>query len=298
MSADPPRLTVAAVQAAPRPLADPLAGFEREVLEAQRCAPDADLVLFPELHLFGDDLPDDERNAVLDASAQALDGPLVTSLRELAGDTRTWLIPGTVCERGPRGELFNTAPVLSPRGELVTWYRKVFPWRPFEPYDPGDRFVTFDVPRRGRVGVSICYDAWFPEVARHLAWMGADVVVNLVKTTTPDREQELVLARASAITNQTYVVSLNCAGPVGRGRSLIVDPEGRTIDERPDASPSVLTARLDLSAVDDARTRGTSGTNRMWSQMRPSDPPIPLPLYGGAMDAARWSRPAHRRRRG
>src|SRR3712207_8004307 len=46
----------------------------------------------------------------------------------------------------------------------------------------------------------------FPEVTRHLAWMGAEVVVNPVKTTTADRAQELVLARANAIVNQVYVL--------------------------------------------------------------------------------------------
>ncbi len=67
----------------------------------------------------------------------------------------------------------------------------------------------------GRVGLNICYDAWFPEVSRQLAWMGAEVILNVVKTTAPDRRQELVLAKANAIVNQVFVVSVNCAGPAG-----------------------------------------------------------------------------------
>jgi predicted amidohydrolase len=62
------------------------------------------------------------------------------------------------------------------------------------------------------------------------AWTpGSAVILNVVKTTTPDRRQELVLAKANAIVNQVFVVSVNCAGPTGKGLSMIVDPEGNTI---------------------------------------------------------------------
>jgi predicted amidohydrolase len=193
-----------------------------------------------------------------------------------------------VCERGPAGELFNTAVVLSPQGELVASYRKIFPWRPYEPYVPGDRFVVFDMDDVGRFGLSICYDAWFPEVTRHLAWMGAEVVLNVVKTTTPDRAQELVLAQANSIVNQTFTVSVNCAGPIGEGRSLIVDPEGDIRLASADTSPAVLVATIDLDDVTRVREHGTAGFNRMWSQFLPSDPPLELPLYGGRIDPERW----------
>ncbi len=118
-------------------------------------------------------------------------------------------MPGSVCESGPQGQLFNTAVALSPEGHLAAWYRKVFPWRPYEPFDPGDRFVTFDLTGIGRAGFSICYDAWFPEVTRHLAWMGAEVVLNLVRTTTSERAQEVVLARANAIVNPSCYLPLS-----------------------------------------------------------------------------------------
>ena len=174
---------------------------------------------------FGD--PDQQRTEVLQASAEPLDGPRVTELRQLAADLGIWLVPGSVCERGPEGQLFNTQLVLSPEGELAGYYRKIFPWRPFEPYDPGRPVHHRGPAGIGRAGLNICYDAWFPEVTRQLAWMGAEVILNVVKTTTPDREQELVLAQANAIVNQVFMVSVNCAGPTGKGLSIIVDPEGR-----------------------------------------------------------------------
>jgi hypothetical protein len=183
------------------------------------------------------------------------------------------------------------SPAYGPDGTLAASYRKVFPWRPFEPYRPGDRFVVFDVPDVGRLGFSICYDAWFPEVTRHLAWMGAEVVVNPVKTTTGDRAQELVLARANAIVNQVYVLSVNAAAPDGAGRSLVVDPEGLVRTSAPSEAETVLTDVLDLDAVTRVRTYGTAGLNRMWSQFTEDDAPLDLPLYQGRLDPARW-RPA------
>ncbi len=279
-------LTVSAVQAEPVTIGADLTAFRADT--AARGA-HADLVVYPELHLFGSEVwPDEERNAQLRQSAVPLNGELVAELSDVAREASTWLIPGSICERGPRGELFNTALVFSPEGELVAHYRKAFPWRPFEPYDAGDRFVVFDIPGTGRLGLSICYDAWFPEVTRHLAWMGAEAVINIVKTTTPDRSQEIVLAQANSIVNQTFTVSVNCAGPIGRGQSIIVDPEGLVLAESAGADPISLTTTIDLDHVTRVRELGTAGSNRMWSQFVPTDDPLELPLYSGRIDPDRW----------
>ncbi|MFH8572501.1 carbon-nitrogen hydrolase family protein [Streptomyces sp. NPDC017993] len=280
-------LPIALVQAPPRPAGAPVSGFAEEVEAVMRRFPQTRLIVFPELHLCGVDEGEDADRQLQDA-AEPLDGRRVAELGRLARDLGVWLLPGSICERGPEGELFNTALAFSPDGEPAAFYRKVFPWRPREPYVPGDRFVVFDIPGTGRVGFSICYDAWFPEVARHLAWMGAEVIVNPVMTTTSDRAQELVLARANAIVNQVFVVSVNTAGPLGTGRSLVVDPEGLVRTEAPGEGATVLTDVLDLDHVTRARTYGTAGLSRMWAQFTDADAPIDLPLYGGRIDPRRW----------
>jgi predicted amidohydrolase len=284
-------LPVALVQAPPRLATDPLSGFADDVEGVLARFPQTRLIAYPELHLCGVDGPAAESESRLQDAAEPLDGPRAKLLAELAGDLGVWLFPGTVCERGAAGELFNTALAFSPQGQLAAHYRKVFPWRPYEPYAPGDRFVVLDLPEAGRIGLAICYDAWFPEVARHLAWMGAEVIVNPVMTTSADRAQELVIAQANAIVNQVYVVSVNTAGPIGTGRSIVVDPEGRVRVQAPDSGPTVLTDVLDLDDVTRVRTFGTAGLNRMWDHFTDTDVPIELPLYGGHMDPRRW-RPA------
>ncbi|ART69693.1 carbon-nitrogen hydrolase family protein [Mycobacterium dioxanotrophicus] len=292
----PGSITVAAVQAAPLAMeglpvfgrTDTVAEFTADVVRVREAVAGPALIVYPEIHLFGTD--DAE---TLAKAAEPLDGPLIAALGEVARTADAWLVPGSVLELGDNGELFNTAPVFAPDGSLAASYRKIFPWRPYEKFTPGDTFVTVDIPDVGRLGLSICYDAWFPELSRHLAWMGADVIINVVKTTTPDRFQELVLARANSIVNQVFTVSVNCAGPVGMGRSIIVDPEGAVLQESPDETPEVFYQHIDFGAVAAVRERGTAGTNRMWDQFGPSDRSIPLPLYGGRIDPQRWSPSNH-----
>lgn len=287
-------LPLIAAQARPRLIGEPVSAFADEVKAALEAQPHSKLVVFPELHLFGDEDPDLQRTEMLQASAEPLDGPRVKELKQLAKDLDIWLVPGSVCERGPEGQLFNTQLVLSPEGELAGYYRKIFPWRPFEPYDPGDRFTTVDLPGIGRVGLNICYDAWYPEVSRQLAWMGAEVILNVVKTTTPDRRQELILAKANAIVNQVFMVSVNCAGPTGKGQSIIVDPEGNTLAEALDDQPQLLTAELDLAAVEHVRTHGTENLNRPWSQFREGEPAVELSVYQGRINPATWTPPSYK----
>ncbi|MDJ0378212.1 carbon-nitrogen hydrolase family protein [Cryobacterium sp. PH31-L1] len=288
----PRTVRIAAVQAVPRPVGAPLGDFAAEVRRVRETDPSIQFIVFPELHLFGTEATTsslEQRNELLRASAVPLDGELIAGLGAIARTAGIWLLPGSICERGPGGEVFNTAVVFSPTGDLVASYRKIFPWRPYEPYEPGDRFVVFDAPGIGRFGLSICYDSWFPEVTRHLAWMGAEVVLNVVKTTTPDRAQEVVLAQANSIVNQTFTVSVNCARPLGQGRSLLVDPEGVTLTESTGDDAVVLVHTLDLDQVTRVREHGTAGTNRMWEQFLPTDAPLELPLYAGRIDPHRWT---------
>jgi predicted amidohydrolase len=280
-------LRVAAVQDPPLSAGTPLTVFADDVRRVVHAVDHCQLVVYPELHLFGSEhLPEEERDAFLRASGVPLDGDLVRQLGALAAELGVWLIPGSICEREEE-RLFNTLLLFAPDGSLRASYRKIFPWRPYEPYDPGDRFVVADLDGIGRIGVSICYDAWFPEVSRHLAWMGAEAVINIVKTTTADRAQELVLARGNSIVNQTFTVSLNCAAPVGMGRSIVVGPEGDVM-ESVGAAPTLIVIDLDLDEVTRVHDTGTAGFNRVWAQFRSDDAPLDLPLYNGRIEPARW----------
>jgi formamidase len=270
-------LSIVALQTSPD-VRDPAATLRvlgERVARVRELAPTVQLVMLPELHLAALPPPLEAHDELADLAVD-VPGPLTEELGAIARTHGVWLLPGSVYERGDGGRVHNTCLVLSPGGELVARYRKVFPWQPHETSAPGDAFVTFDIPEVGRIGLSICYDGSFPETCRQLAWMGAEVVLQPSLTTTSDRDQEIVMARANAIFNQLYVVSLNAATPAGLGRSVIVDPEG-LVRLRAGDGEEVLTDVLDLDAVTRVREFGTAGVSRLWEQAQRSlEPPFAL----------------------
>jgi formamidase len=275
-------LFIAALQTAgiPGDSAATLQQFERQVRALRSTFEGLELVVTPELHLMAltslvnaDGLQTDEELAV------DVPGDLTERLGALARETELWLIPGTVFER-VEGGVANTALVLSPAGELVTSYRKCFPWQPYETSRPGTRTVCFDIDGIGRFGLAICHDGAFPEIFRSLAWQGAEAIFQLVLTETSDRDAETIVARAGAIVNQVAVVNVNAAAPVGNGRSLVIDPEGAVRYEA-GVAEEVVTAVLDLDQVRRVRERGSFGINRLWEEMDRVGPGLELPLYGG-----------------
>ncbi|MDN6624571.1 MAG: carbon-nitrogen hydrolase family protein [Acidipropionibacterium jensenii] len=283
-------LTALGVQGVPVPIGTPLDVFERSCRDLLDRHPGTGMLVWPELHLFADGVPDRAREARLRAAAQPLDGPLIAGLAAISRRLGIWLIPGSVCERGPEGALFNTSVVLSPDGDLTASYRKIFPWRPTAPYPPGDRLCVFDIEGVGRLGLCICFDSWFPEISRNLAWLGAETIINPVKTTTPDRPQEMVIARANAITQQVNFLTVNVAGPVGVGVSALFGPQGERISGIDDDRPGSFEAVLSSDRVPRTRREGTAGVTRPWDFFRPGDSPVDLPAYRGTIDPASWNR--------
>ena len=280
-------ICIALAQVAGRPATD-VEGFAEHAKTVMHGFPATELLVYPELHLAAGGVGASDEASVRDSAEPIDDGPRHRRLAQVAADLGIWLCPGSVREIDRDGHIYNTTVVYSPEGRLVASYRKIFPWRPVEQSRPGSGFVVFDIPERGRIGLSICYDAWFPESARHLAWMGAELILNVVQTATVDREIEVVITRANAAVNQVYIAGVNASSPSGLGHSLLVGPEGNILSELPGATPGVLTAVVDLEAVSNARRFGSFAISRPWSQMLATDDPIPLPLYGGSLTAERW----------
>jgi predicted amidohydrolase len=191
--------------------------------------------------------------------AEPLPGPTEARLCALARETGLWLIPGSLFERadGPAGDLvYNTTSVIDPQGEVIGRFRKLFPFRPYErDVAGGSDFCVFDVPEVGRFGVSICYDMWFPETTRTLAAMGAEVILHPTMTDTIDRDVELSIARASAVTNQVYFFDINGVGDGGVGRSIVCDPSGYVLHQAA-AGAEIISIDVDLERVRRERERG------------------------------------------
>ena len=274
-------LFVAALQTAgiPNDPVGTLDQFEQRVRTARSMFNGVQLVLAPELHLMA--LPGllDEADGAMQGRAVDIPSELTERLGGLAEETGVWLVPGSIWERTTEG-IYNTAVVFSPDGELVTSYRKCFPWQPYETSRPGRSVVTFEIPGIGKLGLAICHDGVFPEVFRQLAWDGAEAILQVVLTGTSDRDAEVVVARANAIVNQVHIVNVNAASPVGNGRSVVIDPEG-SVRYEAGSGEEVLTTVLDFDAVRVVRERGAFGMNKLWEQLDRHGAELELPMYGG-----------------
>ncbi|MET8567534.1 carbon-nitrogen hydrolase family protein [Streptomyces sp. NPDC004783] len=280
-------LRVALVQTSAESLEEFADGLRRRMKSPNA----AQLVVYPELHLCSLGVEEMSEQEAVDRYAEPLDGPRGRELAALARELGIWLVPGTILERAEDGSVHNTAVVYNPKGERAAHYRKILTWRPYEPFCPGREFVVFDMPGHGRVGLSICYDSWYPEVTRHLAWMGAELVINLVQTPTTGRIQEIPLNQANAIVNQIWVASVNGSSPTAHGGSLLVDPEGHFQIPAAGMEDATLVGIVDFDRVAAARTYGTSGDSWPWEHFQEGDSHLALPLYNGYIDPAAW-RPA------
>ncbi|RLC77627.1 MAG: carbon-nitrogen hydrolase family protein [Chloroflexi bacterium] len=263
--------------------------MEQRLSYIRRAFPWVNLVCFPELCPTGtaplDPLPP---GCAWDATAEAIpknikgkrsgSGPLTERLAAMARRHQVWLQPGSIYERDGDA-LYNTALVFSPQGELVARYRKMFPWRPWETLAGGREFCVFDIPDVGRFGLCICYDGWFPEVIRTLTWMGAEVIIHPSLTGTVDRSAELIIEQAHAILNQCYMVNANTAPTTGGGKSIIVDPNGRVLQQA-GAHEEIMTEIIDLDLVRRVRELGTVGLNQHLKQLRDFEGEFPAYTQG------------------
>lgn len=136
----------------------------------------------------------------MEECAESVPGPSTEYFGELAKKHDLYIVAGLVEREGKT--LYNTAALLGPDGRLVGKYRKVtLPRGEIEAgITPGHDYPVFDT-RFGKVGMMVCYDGFFPEVARALTIKGAEVIAWPVWGCNP------LLAKARACENHVYIVS-------------------------------------------------------------------------------------------
>ena len=204
---------------------------------------------------------------------------------ELAAKHGIWLIPGSLYESAADG-IYNTAPVINPAGHVITRYRKMFPFMPYETgVEQGTEFCVFDVPEIGRFGLSICYDMWLPETTRTLAAMGAEVIIHPTLTPSIDREVELSIVKASAAMNQCFIVDVNGLGDGGNGRSLLVSPTGDVLYQA-GTNEELLPIEIDLDRVARSREVGLKGLGQPLKSFR--DRKVVFSVYDRASGVASY----------
>ncbi|HXQ75654.1 MAG TPA: carbon-nitrogen hydrolase family protein [Acidimicrobiales bacterium] len=226
----------------------------------------AELVVLPELFSLYGNAP------TLRAGAEPLDGPTVGWAAEVATRHRIWLVAGSFVEAAGGSRNHNTSVLVGPDGTVGARYRKIHLFdvdvpgavtRESDAVAPGDTVVsatvTLDDGRPLPIGLTICYDLRFPELYRLLSLAGALViVVPSAFAAATGRAHWEVLVRARAIENQVFVIAADQVGKLSAqftayGHSMIVDPWGTILAERPDG-PGHVIADLDLAGQQEIRS--------------------------------------------
>jgi len=190
----------------------------------------ADLLVLPELFSTGYLFLNEEE---LRRSAETIsDGPTVSNFLELAKKQNTNLVFG-IAERAD-DKLFNSSVLVTARGECFV-YRKLHLFdREKRLFSPGDKELeVFDIGEAG-IGMMICFDWIFPEVARSLALKGADIICHPSNLILPHCQDAMV---TRCLENRIFAITSNRTGTEKRrkeeltftGRSQIVDPKGRVL---------------------------------------------------------------------
>lgn len=187
-------------------------------------------------------------------AAERLDGPTVALSLELAAKAQATIVVGLLEREDDL--LYDSAVVVTPDG-AVSSYRKSHLYPPERArFAAGDELLELRIPA-ARLGVMICFEHAFPELATALALEGAEIIA--IPSAVPyGYEHVLTLrSRARAQDNQLFVVASNLAGNGFCGSSLIVDPRGEVLAHAGTRAETIR-ATLDLEAIARERQREPS----------------------------------------
>lgn len=248
------------------------------------------------------------------AVAEREDDPFVEPLVEEARSRDVTILMGATTHKGSfPGDMYNSALVITPAG-LAGVYSKTHVaaftvddgvaaysagdglriageklW-----WSPGNELRVFDTPV-GRIGVEICYDIWFPEVARTLALEGAELIVNLSAAVCGFEDSWTHMLFARSLENVIWYLHVSVVGKQRDfeffGGARLFSPFGEVVAEAPRNEEAVLVAIADKSVLLEARGRLHPFYNRNPKLYQPITeidrpwPKLPLPEPAPAVPA-------------
>lgn len=220
-------------------------GWVKETAEREH----PDIIVLPEMWTTAYTLPELEKYA--DVKGE----PTASFLKELAETYQINIIGGSVANKRD-GKIYNTSLVFNREGDLVYEYDKMH----LVPMLDEPRFLTggsekvkvFELDGI-KMGLIICYDLRFPELARNLALQGAQILYVVAEWPSARKEHWKALQIARAIENQFFVVSSNRIGSYNgeefAGNSMVIDPWGNTLNLAGETEEETIIASLSLEMV-------------------------------------------------
>ena len=219
--------------------------------KARRNMPTMDLVVFPEYSLHGLSMDMNPRIMC------SLDGPEVAAFRAACREHRIWGC-FSIMEANPHGNPYNSGIVLDDHGELKLYYRKLHPWVPVEPWEPGNLGIPVcDGPNGSKLSLIICHDGMFPEMARECAYKGAEIMLRTAGYTAPIRHSWRITNQANSFCNLMVTASVCMCGSDGTfdsmGEAMIVNFDGVPLAEGGGRPDEIITAEVRPDLVREAR---------------------------------------------
>ena len=210
-----------------------------------------DMLVMPELALTGYNIFEH-----LDNLAESVDGPIATQVATLAIKYKLHILFG-LAERQFNDQLTNSAVLFDDSGKRLATYHKRQLWdREHGYFTAGDKYCVVDT-QFGKLGLMICYDNEFPEIARELAQAGAQIILFPTANMVPNAERQILQIRTRAMDNQCFVACVNRSGIEGElhycGHSLVAGPDGEVLGNLGNDS-GILIVDIDLNRINESLT--------------------------------------------
>ena len=214
------------------------------------------VVVFPELSLTGY-MPRDD----LFKLSEPMSGPSIKAVRKLAKETKKDIVFGApIRDENVQGHIFNSCILASGDGKLFRYDKMYLPnFGPFEEriFFSHGRDAVVAQGMHARLGLMVCYDMFFPELAKLESLLGAQMLVNISAAPTTSRPSFLKVMPSRATENGVFLAYANMAGVHGSlvfgGGSVLYGPRGDVLAEAKELEEDVLECEVDFSELEVAR---------------------------------------------
>lgn len=215
----------------------------------------AQIVCFPELFSTGYHI--DQVGPHLSEVAESLDGATISTLREAAKNNSCYVIAPVALKKETPGIYYNSAVVIGDDGSIIGVYDKHHAcFDEGKVYKNGHDIPVFET-KYGTIGIMICYDMGFPEIARILTLKGAELIFVPSAWCEQDADMWNIQVPARGLENLVFVAANNRCGTEGEthffGNSKVVNWRGKVLSESKSDKEEVIHAVVDLDELVSAR---------------------------------------------